>query len=58
MIQTHVRKGEDDLEDLFVDGKIVTPLTTRKECVRTWNRLNLLNRIFKDGLLQPQSRIS
>jgi len=44
IIQTHGRKGEADLEDLVVDGKTIITLTTWKKCVRTWNRLNLLNR--------------
>jgi len=35
MIQTHGRKGEDDLEDLVGDGKIITILTTWKRRVRT-----------------------
>ena len=38
MLQTHGRKGEDDLEDLVADGKITTTLTKWKQCVRTRNR--------------------
>ena len=57
-IQTYGRKGEDNLEDLVVDGKIIKTLTTWKQCVRTWNRLNLLNRNDQKGLLYPQLQIS
>jgi hypothetical protein len=49
IIQTHGREAEDDLEDLVVDGKIITTLTTWKQCKRTWNRLNLLNRSDQRG---------